>query len=109
MAGSESWVARISSLPETEPVMPVILMFYGVIVLMYYFDDKQHHLPHIHIEYGDETAVLAIPSGEVLEGAIRASRLKLVQAWIEIHQEELMADWKLAVSGETVFRIDPLK
>jgi len=36
-------------------------------------------------------------------------RLKLVQAWIEIHQEELMADWKLAVSGERVFRIDPLQ
>ncbi len=89
--------------------MPVISMFYGIIVLMYSFDDKRHRQPHIHAEYGDETAVLAIPSGEVLAGSIRPSRLKLVQAWIEIHQEELMADWRLAVSGEKLFSIEPLK
>jgi hypothetical protein len=35
--------------------------------------------------------------------------MKLVQAWIEIHNEELMADWALAISGETIFKIDPLK
>jgi hypothetical protein len=61
------------------------------------------------VEYGEESAVLAIPSGEVLAGAVRPSRLKLVQAWIEIHQDELMANWSLAVSGERVFRIEPLK
>jgi hypothetical protein len=94
---------------EMEHVMPVISMFYGIIVLMYSFDDKKHHLPHIHVEYGDETAVLAIPSGEILAGSLRSSRLKLVLAWIEIHQEELLADWKLAVNGEKVFRIEPLK
>ena len=40
---------------------------------------------------------------------IRSSRLRLVQAWIEIHQEELMANWKLAVNGRQVYRIEPLK
>lgn len=89
--------------------MPVISMFYGIIVMMYFFDDKRHHVPHIHVKYGDETAVLAIPSGEVLAGEIRTSRLKLVQAWVEIHQEELIADWQLAVNGERPFRIEPLK
>jgi len=34
---------------------------------------------------------------------------KLVQAWIEIHKEDLMADWKLAVAGEPIFKIDPLR
>ncbi len=43
--------------------MPVISMFYGVIVLMYYFDNRQHHLPHIHVRYGDEEAVITIPEG----------------------------------------------
>jgi Domain of unknown function (DUF4160) len=71
---------------KAEQFMPVISMFYGIIVMMYYFDDKQHHLPHIHVEYADQSAVLAIPSGEVLKGSIRSSRLRLVQAWIEIHQ-----------------------
>ncbi len=44
-------------------LMPVILMFYGVIVLMYYFDNRQHKLPRIHIKYAEDEAVLTIPAG----------------------------------------------
>ena len=80
--------------------MPVISMFYGVIVLMYYFDNKKHHLPHIHAQYGEEEAVISIPEGSVIEGSLRTAKLKLVQAWIEIHRDELMADWQLAVSRQ---------
>jgi len=89
--------------------MPVISMFYGVIVLMYYFDNRKHHLPHIHVQYSDEEAVISIPDGEVIEGSLKSAKLKLVQAWIEIHQEELMANWQLAVSGQAVFKITPLR
>jgi hypothetical protein len=89
--------------------MPVISMFYGVIVLMYYFDNKKHRQPHIHVQYSDEEAVISIPDGTVLEGTLKSAKLKLVQAWIEIHQEDLMADWRLAVNGQSVFKIDPLK
>jgi hypothetical protein len=46
---------------------------------------------------------------EVLEGELKANKLKLIQAWIEIHQDDLMADWELASKGEAVFKIDPLK
>ena len=89
--------------------MPVISMFYGVIVLMYYFDNRRHHQPHIHVQYSDEDAVISIPEGNLMEGSLRSAKLKLVQAWIEIHQDELIADWKLAVNGQQVFKIDPLK
>lgn len=89
--------------------MPVISMFYGVIVLMYYFDNKKHRQPHIHVQYGDEEAAISIPDGTVLEGTLKSAKLKLVQAWIEIHHEELMADWRLAVNGQAVYKIDPLK
>jgi len=89
--------------------MPVISMFYGVIVLMYYYDNRRHNLPHIHVKYGDEEAVISIPNGEIIEGSIRRAKLKLVQAWIEIHQENLMANWELAVNGQAVFKIEPLR
>ena len=89
--------------------MPVISMFYGIIVLMYYIDNKKHHRPHIHVEYSDEEAVVSIPDGQIMEGSLRSAKLKLVQAWLEIHQDELMADWRLAVSGQPVFKIEPLK
>jgi len=35
--------------------------------------------------------------------------MKLLEAWMEIHKDELMADWELLSSGEQHFRIDPLK
>lgn len=84
-------------------------MFYGIVVLMYYFDNKKHNEPHVHVEYSGEEAVISIRDGSVLEGSLRTAKLKLVQAWIEIHQEELMADWQLAVTGQSVFKIDPLR
>jgi len=89
--------------------MPVISMFYGVIIKLFYFDNQQHHCPHIHVHYQDESAVIEIPSGKVLEGKLKSNKMKLVQAWIEIHQEELIADWELAVNGDEIFKIDPLK
>lgn len=54
-------------------------------------------------------AVISIPEGIVLEGAVPNNKLKLIDAWIEIHKEELVADWELAIKGEQVFKIDPLK
>ncbi len=79
--------------------MPILSMFYGIIIRMYFFDDKQHHEPHIHVEYADSQAVISVPEGNVLAGELPANKLKLVRAWIEIHQDELIANWKLAVRG----------
>ena len=89
--------------------MPVISMFYGIIVTMYYFDNQRHHKPHAHARYQDHELVVEIPSGMVLEGDFPSSKLKLLQAWIEIHQDELLADWQLAVVGEQIFKIQPLQ
>lgn len=89
--------------------MAVLSMFYGIIVSMYYFDNRRHHKPHIHVRYQDDEAVLAIPTGDVLEGYLPPAKMKLAQAWIEIHQENLMANWQLAIAGQNIFRIDPLR
>jgi hypothetical protein len=45
----------------------------------------------------------------VIEGNLPPSKMKLLIAWIEIHQEELAADWELAAKGEAVFPIEPLR
>lgn len=89
--------------------MPVISMFYGLIVMMYFRDNRQHHLPHIHVEYQGNECVVAIPSGELLQGELPAGKRKLLAAWIELHQEELIADWDLAVRGESTYKIEPLR
>jgi shikimate kinase len=89
--------------------MPAISMFYGIIIYMYFFDNKMHNLPHIHAKYQNDEVVVEIPEGKVLEGAVPVNKLKLILAWIEIHKEELMANWELAKNGEMVFKIDGLK
>ena len=89
--------------------MAIISMFYGIIISMYFFDKRKHHRPHIHVKYQEDEAVFAIPDGEILEGQLKTNKVKLVQAWIELHQDELLADWELASQGEAVFKIDPLK
>ena len=89
--------------------MAVISMFYGIIISMYFLDSRRHHSPHIHVKYQEHEAVLLIPDGNVLEGSLPGSKLKLAQAWIEIHKDELMADWELASTGRNIFTIDPLK
>ena len=67
--------------------MPTIAMFYGLIVRMYYFDNQQHNTPHIHVHYQEYTAVIEIPTGNVLEGGLPPSKQKLVDAWIVLRQE----------------------
>ena len=74
-------------------------MFYGLIVSMYYLDTKQHNLPHIHVKFGELEGVYRIPDGGLIEGYLPSNKEKLLTAWIEIHQDELMANWKLAVTG----------
>lgn len=88
--------------------MPTISMFYGIIIRMLFLDTKQHNLPHIHVEYQGQKAVFVIPGGELIEGDLPLKKIRQVQVWIDLHEEELMADWTLAVNGEPVFRIDPL-
>jgi len=89
--------------------MPAISMFYGIIVYMYFMDNKQHKLPHIHVKYQEDEVIVAVPEGDVLEGSIPNSKMKLLQAWIELHKDELLADWELAVSGQQPYKIDPLR
>jgi hypothetical protein len=89
--------------------MAIISMFYGIIISMFFRDNKQHHLPHVHVRYQNEEAVFSIRNCELIEGSLPSNKIQLVKAWIIIHNEELLADWELAVNGQSIFKIDPLK
>lgn len=89
--------------------MPTISMFYGILVMIMYEDNGRHNLPHIHVRYAGEKASLSIDDGALLAGSFPAKQLKLVQAWIEIHRDELLANWELALAGEELFNIAPLR
>jgi len=84
-------------------------MFYGIIVSLYYMDKDKHKRPHLHARYQEHEVVLSIPEGKVLGGNLPPNKMKLVHAWIEIHRDELLANWALAEQGQAVFKIEPLR
>ena len=88
--------------------MPIVSMFYGIVIEIHTETNDRHHTPHIHARYQDERVVVSL-DGEVLAGSIRKDKLRMIQAWIIIHHDELVADWEIASAGEKVFRIEPLK
>jgi hypothetical protein len=85
--------------------MPTISRFYGILIKMFFYDTDKHHIPHIHAEYQGVMAVYSIPDGTVLAGGLPPRQHKLVVAWVEIHQDELLADWELAINGKKLFPI----
>lgn len=88
--------------------MPALSMFFGIIVRMQSERGGRHNKPHIHALYGDEEIVVSI-EGEVLEGAFPNKQLRLLLAWITIHEDELKANWDLLSNGEEYFKIEPLR
>ena len=89
--------------------MPELASFYGIKVLMFTYDNKQHHLPHIHAWYQGQEAVLTIPSGRLLVGDLPSKKLRMVRTWMDIHADELLECWEQAVNGIDPPKIEPLR
>ena len=88
--------------------MPTISMFYGIIIRMF-CAPEEHNPPHFHAYYGEYRAIIDIKTCEIKEGYLPNKQKKLVLAWAELRQEDLLADWVLAMNGELPFKIEPLK
>jgi len=88
--------------------MPVLSAFYGIIVRMYSEGNGPHNMPHVHVSYSGDKAVVTL-DGRVLEGDLPRNKMRLLLAWLEIHQDELKANWELIVEGDPVFKIEPLR
>lgn len=80
--------------------MPEIDALLGLSFCMYFFDNKQHKLPHLHVKYGGYELMIAIESGECLEGYLPNKHRKRAENHIAEHREQLMHMWQKAVNGE---------
>ncbi len=76
---------------------------------MYFFDNVRHKVPHTYTKYQGAGAVFSMSDVSLLSGDLPVSRTRLIQTWIEIYRDTLLADWVLAVKGETLFQVDPLR
>lgn len=88
--------------------MPELCRFYGMIIKLIYGDNVQHNKPHIHVYCGDYEASVGI-DGDMLAGSLPVKQLKLLQAWLILHEDELYAAWNSAVQNKPFGKIDPLK
>jgi len=89
--------------------MPTISMFFGIIIRMFVEVSASHHRPHFHAYYQDQVVVIAIDNIELIAGQFPQKQLRLVVAWAELHQEELLEVWENLQSGRPPFKIDPLR
>nr|WP_035766552.1 DUF4160 domain-containing protein [Clostridium butyricum] len=88
-------------------VSPIISTFFGIIVRLQFELGGKHHLPHVHAEYQDYEISIDF-EGSVLAGTFPKKQLKVLQAWIELHKDELQANWKVYQEEGTWFKIDPI-
>lgn len=88
--------------------MPAISMFYGIIIRMQNEKGGKHNKPHIHAIYNEYEVVMDF-QGNILEGKLPMKQIKLLTAWIAIHEDELNANWQLLCAGEGFFKIEPLR
>lgn len=86
--------------------MPVIALFYGIKIMMYWRD---HEPAHFHAQHADATAVIDILEGTVISGYLPRRQLKLVLAWGELHADDLMDNWELARQDKPLRSIEGLK
>ncbi|MDR2913182.1 MAG: DUF4160 domain-containing protein [Alistipes sp.] len=84
--------------------MPVISAFYGIVITML-FDD--HNPPHFHVKYGEYRAVITIGDG-IVTGSLPRRALNLVYEWLDMHRDELMANWRRMENREALKDIEPL-
>jgi hypothetical protein len=83
--------------------------FFGIIIRMFSEPGTPHHVPHFHAYYQDEVAVVAVDPVDILAGGLPQRQQRLVEAWAELHQGELLADWTLLHAGRKANPIEPLK
>lgn len=89
--------------------MPELSRFFGIIIRMYWEVNTPHHNPHFHAYYQNEVAVFGINPVELIAGALPRRQQRFVEAWAELHQQELLTDWELLQTGQSPVPIDPLR
>jgi hypothetical protein len=88
--------------------MPELSRFFGIIIRMYMEVGSPHHLPHFHAYYQEDVGIFSLDPVELIAGALPRRQRRFVEAWAELHQEELMECWRLLQEGRLPMSIEPL-
>ena len=89
--------------------MPELSRFYGIIIRMFVEVGTPHHRPHFHAYYQDEVGIFSLQPVELIAGELPKRQRRLVEAWAELHESELFADWERLQAGQKPLPIAPLR
>lgn len=90
-------------------LMPELSRFFGIIIRMFAEPSGRHHVPHFHAYYQEQVAVFSIVPVALIAGLLPQRQQRLVEAWGELHQDELLSDWSLLDEGRPPEAIAPLR
>lgn len=88
--------------------MPELSRFYGIIIRMFVEVGTPHHRPHSHAYYQDDVGIFSLRPVELMAGELPKRQRRLVEAWAELHETELLADWQRSQAGRKPLPIAPL-
>lgn len=88
--------------------MPRISEFFGITVLMYWFDTQKHREPHFHARYQGREAVFTL-DGRCLAGDLGGRASRLIAEWCQERQEALTLAWSAANTGKEIPWVMPLE
>ena len=89
--------------------MPELARFYGLVIRMFAETGERHHHPHFHVVSPNGEAAFAINDFAILAGALPVRERRLVEAWAELHRDELVENWTRLQAGQRVVPIEPLR
>lgn len=76
---------------------------------MYAEAETPHQKPHFHAYYQDHVGIYSLDSLELIGGGLPKRQQRFVEAWAELHQQELLADWQRLQEGKRPLPIKPLE
>ena len=88
--------------------MPELSRFYGIIIRMFVEVGAPHHRPHFHAYYQNDVGIFSLQPVELMAGELPKRQLRLVEAWAELHETELLNDWHRLQAGQMPLPIAPL-
>ena len=89
--------------------MPELSRFFGIIIRMFVEPAERHHNAHFHAYYQEHVGIYDIAKIERLAVFLPRRQERLVLAWAELVQQELLANWETLQDGRPPIKIDPLK
>lgn len=105
---SHLYVRPVSNRLLRSEIKP-IAAFYGLVIAFAATKNKHSTEPYVMVVFEGRDAGISIGSNQLVYGHLPDNKLLLSNAWIEIHREELLANWQTGrVTGE-YFKVEPLR